>query len=240
MKTITTALSLLLLAGPSTAGTFDAGGPASAAIPVTRMLSCHLMKTSFKGDNEGWLSSAEKSVESTCMAGDTPIKFSATADKWQRLLEVAGQPVFVKLARNEGLAKDAKTDWVLIEVSSKAGAAPNMTKLCGDDNAPKEFKETWSHGFRVGEAVDVWRGDVRRKDERWGGPQKKHKDAWYLDVRMSLARNWQWAPDGSVRLGAVCADQHEVIAASTKPMVFVYDQGSDDPEYAIVEIYEMD
>jgi hypothetical protein len=57
---------------------------------------------------------------------------------------------------------------------------------------------------------------------------------------MSLARNWQWAPDGSVRLGAVCADQHEVIAASTKPMVFVYDQGSDDPEYAIVEIYEMD
>jgi hypothetical protein len=59
MKTITTALSLLLLAGPSTAGTFDAGGPASAAIPVTRMLSCHLMKTSFKGDNEGWLSSAE-------------------------------------------------------------------------------------------------------------------------------------------------------------------------------------
>jgi hypothetical protein len=56
---------------------------------------------------------------------------------------------------------------------------------------------------------------------------------------MSLARNGQWAPTGSVRLGAVCADSHAAIVAATEPLVFVYDQGSDDPEYLVVEVYKM-
>jgi len=230
-------LLLLLLASTAWTGTFDTSGPGAAAAPVERILSCNLMKTSFKGDNEGWLSSAEKSVESTCLAGDTPFKFSATADKWPELLQMAGQPVVVKLARNKGLANDAKTDWVMLEIAPKKAAKPTMEKLCGDDKAPKEIEKVWSHGYRVGEAVDVWKGGSRDKDDHWDGPQKGHKDDWYIDVRMSLARTWQWAPNGSVRLGSVCTDSHSAVASAVEPLVFVYDQGSDDPEYAVVEIY---
>jgi hypothetical protein len=232
-------LLLLLLASTARAGTFDSTAQGAAAVPVDRILNCNLTKTSFKGDNEGWLSSADKSVESTCLAGDKPIKFSATADKWPELLKMAGQAVVVKLARNNGLAKDAKTDWVMLELAPKRAAQPTMEKLCGDDKAAKEIEKVWSHGYRVGEAVDVWVGGSRDKDDHWSGPQKGHKDDWYLDVRMSLARNWQWAPGGSVRLGAVCADSYSAVAAATEPLVFVYDQGSEDPEYTIVEIYKM-
>jgi len=231
-------LPLLLLASTTWAGTFDTSGPEAAAAPVERILNCNLMKTSFKGDNAGWLSSAEKSVESTCLAGDTAIKFSASADKWPTLLQLAGQSVIVKLARSEGLVKDAKSDWTMLGIAPKKAAKPKMVKLCGDDAAPKEIEKVWSHGYRVGEAVDVWKGGSRKKDDYWDGPQKGHKDDWYVDVRMSIARNWQWAPNGSVRLGAVCADSHSAVASSVEPLVFVYDQGGDDPEYAVVEIYK--
>ncbi|ESQ09687.1 MAG TPA: hypothetical protein DDY14_05220 [Chromatiaceae bacterium] len=238
--TLTSALFLIAAMAPL-AGTFDGtgGAVASSATPV-RLLNCTLAKTSFKGDNEGWISSAEKSIESTCLAGDTPIKFSAGADSWQKLLDLAGQPVMVKLAENKGRLKDAKTDWIMVDITAQNKAKTKFTKLCGDDKAPKEFKEIWSHGYRVGQAVDVWQGNTREKDENWEGPQKGHKNDWYLDVRMSAARNWQWAPDGSVRLGSACADQYEAIAASVDPLVFVYDQGDDDPRYAVIEIYRMD
>jgi hypothetical protein len=85
--------------------------------------------------------------------------------------------------------------------------------------------------------VDVWAGGTRAKDAQWSGPQKGHKDDWYTDVRLSRSRNAQWAPDGSVRFGAACAAAHEAIATAGKPLIFVYDQASEDPEYTIVEVY---
>jgi hypothetical protein len=91
----------------------------------------------------------------------------------------------------------------------------------------------------VGEVVDIWKGGSRSKDDHWHGPQAGHKDDWYLDVRMSQARNGQWAPNGSVRLGSACAGSHDTIATVAEPLVLVYDQGSEDPEYAVVEIYKM-
>ena len=228
----------LTTAVPLLAGTFDNAGVALAgSAPVARILNCDLVKTSFKGSNAGWISSADKSVESTCLAGDTLINFSAGADNWPKLLQLAGQPVIVKLAQNKGVIKEAKTDWVLVDVTSKSGAQINPIKLCGDDKAPKEFKDVWSHGYRVGVAVDLWAGGTRAKDAHWTGAQSGHKDDWYVDVRLSRSRNAQWAPDGSVRLGAVCAAAHETIAAAGKPLIFVYDQGSEDPEYVIVEAY---
>jgi len=231
----------LLAAVASTiqAGTFDGSVSIAGSAPVVRILNCDLVKTSFKGDNKSWLGDAEKSVESTCLAGDKPIKFSATADKWQTLLELAGQPVVVRLAENKGIAKDAKTDWVLVDIHSKAASKPVMSKLCGSDQAKPELATVWSHGYRVGRVVDIWKGRVRDKDEHWDGPQKRHEDDWYIDVRMSNAGNYQWAPDGSVRLGAVCADTHAELADATTPLVFVYDQGDEDPEYVVVEIYSM-
>ncbi|MGB5734416.1 MAG: hypothetical protein WBM40_08235 [Thiohalocapsa sp.] len=243
MKWSTTLSSILFLTAAVNplAGTFDGvGGAIAGSAPVVRLLSCDLVKTSFKGDNEGWISSAEKSVESSCFAGDTPFKFSASADQWPKLLELAGEPVLVKLAENKGLVKDAKTDLAMVGIVSRSSTTPKFTKLCGDDKAPKEFKKVWSHGYRVGQAVDLWQGNQRDKDEHWDGPQKGHKDAWYLDVRMSKPGNWQWAPRGSVRLGAVCADQNETIAAAMEPLIFVYDQGDDDPHYAVIEVYRID
>ncbi|WP_295445797.1 hypothetical protein [uncultured Thiodictyon sp.] len=246
MKWSTTIASALLLttAGPLLAGTFDKAGVALAgSAPVARILNCDLAKTSFKGSNEGWFSSAEKSVESTCLAGDTPINFSAGADNWPKLLKLAGQPVIVKLAQNKGVIKEAKTDWVLVDIAkagSKVNPTTNPVKLCGDDKAPKELKDVWSHGYRVGVAVDVWAGGTRAKDAHWTGAQSGHKDDWYADVRLSRSRNAQWAPDGSVRLGAVCAAAHETIATAAKPLIFVYDQGREDPDYVIVEAYEVD
>ncbi|WP_295389348.1 hypothetical protein [uncultured Thiodictyon sp.] len=243
MKWSTTTLSALFLttAVPLLAGTFDTAGVAIAgSAPVERILNCDLAKTSFKGSNEGWFSSADKSVESTCLAGDTALNFSAGADNWPKLLQLAGRPVVVKLAQNKGLVKGAKTDWVLMDITSKAVPKANPTKICGDDKAPKEFKEVWSHGYRVGEAVDVWAGGARVKDAQWSGPQKGHKDDWYADVRLSRSHNAQWAPEGSVRFASVCAASHEAIAAAGKPLIFIYDQGSEDPEYAIVEVYAMD
>ncbi|HYN77335.1 MAG TPA: hypothetical protein VES73_06040 [Lamprocystis sp. (in: g-proteobacteria)] len=240
MKWSTTIASALFLttAVPLIAGTFDNAGVALAgSAPVARILNCDLVKTSFKGSNAGWISSADKSVESSCLAGDTVINFSAGADNWPKLLQLAGQPVIVKLAQNKGVIKEAKTDWVLIDVTSKTGAPVNPVKLCGDDKAPKEFKDVWSHGYRVGVAVDLWVGGMRAKDAHWTGAQSGHKDDWYADVRLSRSRNAQWAPDGSVRLGAVCAAAYETIAAAGKPLIFVYDQGSEDPEYVIVETY---
>jgi hypothetical protein len=245
MKRSTTIASALFLtaAVPLLAGTFDTTGIALAgSAPVARILNCDLMKTSFKGSNEGWFSSAEKSVESTCLAGDTLINFSAGADNWPKLLQLAGQPVIVKLAQNKGVIKEAKTDWALIDIAPRAGAkaTANPVKVCGDDKAPKELKDVWSHGYRVGLAVDVWQGGTRPKDDHWTGAQSGHKDDWYADVRMSRSRNAQWAPDGSVRLGAVCAAAHEAIATAAKPLIFVYDQGSEDPQYVIVEAYAID
>jgi hypothetical protein len=239
-KTLTSAL-FLTGAVPLLAGTFDNSGVALAgSAPVARILNCDLVKTSFKGANEGWFSSADKSVESTCQAGDTALNFSAGADNWPKLLQLAGRPVVVKLAQNKGVVKEAKTDWVLVDITTKATTKTNPTKLCGDDKAPKEFKDVWSHGYRVGEAVDAWTGGARPKDAQWSGPQKGRKDDWYLDVRLSRGRNAQWAPDGSVRLAAVCGNAHEAIAAAGKPLIFVYDQATEDPEYSIVEVYGLD
>ena len=242
---LTIASALFLTAAvPLLAGTFDNAGVALAgSAPVVRILNCDLVKTSFKGSNEGWFSSADKSVESSCLAGDTLINFSAGADNWPKLLQLAGQPVIVKLAQNKGVIKEAKTDWVLADIAradGKANPPTNPVKLCGDDKAPKEFKDVWSHGYRVGVAVDLWQGGTRPKDAHWAGAQSGHKDDWYADVRLSRSRNAQWAPDGSVRLGAVCAAAHEAIATAAKPLIFVYDQGSEDPEYVIVEAYAID
>lgn len=48
---------------PLLAGTFDNASVAPAgAVPVVRILNCDLVKTSFKGSNEGWFSSADKSL----------------------------------------------------------------------------------------------------------------------------------------------------------------------------------
>jgi len=240
-RSTTIASALLLIAVPLSAGTFDTVGVAVAgSAPVVRILNCDLVKTSFKGSNAGWISSADKSVESACMAGDTQINFSAGADNWPKLLQLAGQPVIVKLAQNKGVIKEAKTEWILVEVTSKSGGKANPTKICGDDKAAKEFKDVWSHGYRVGVPVDVWQGGSRPKDAHWTGAQSGHKDDWYADVRLSRSRNAQWAPDGSVRLGAVCAAAHETIATAAKPLIFVYDQGSEDPEYVIVEVHALD
>jgi len=243
MKLSTTAASALFLtsAVPLLAGTFDKAGVALAgSAPVARILNCTLAKTSFKGANEGWFSSAEKSVEATCLAGDTAINFSASADSWPKLLQLAGQPVVVKLAQNKGVVKEAKSEWIMVDIASKASVTTNPNKICGDDKAPKEFKAIWSHGYRVGEAVDVWQGGTRAKDAQWNGPPSGRKDDWYADVRMSRSRNAQWAPDGSVRLGSSCAAAHETIAAAAKPLIFVYDQGTEDPEYAVMEVYAVE
>ncbi|WP_295426366.1 hypothetical protein [uncultured Thiodictyon sp.] len=243
MKWSTTIMSALFLtaAAPLPAGTFDNAGVAVAgSAPVVRILNCDLMKTSFKGSNAGWLSSADKSVESSCLAGDTALNFSATADNWPKLLQLAGQPVIVRLAQNKGVIKEAKTDWVLVDITAKSAAKANPTKICGDDKAPKEFKDVWSHGYRVGVPVDVWQGGTRAKDAHWTGAQSGHKDDWYADLRLSRSRNAQWAPDGSVRLGAACAAAHAAIATAAKPLIFVYDQGSEDPEYVVVETYAID
>jgi hypothetical protein len=237
----TASILFLTFAVTPLAGTFDTGGTALAGTaPTVRILNCDLVKTSFKGSNEGWFSSADKSVEVTCMAGDSAINFSASANNWPRLLEFAGRPVVVKLAQNKGLVKEAKTDWVLAELTGTTGGKAAPKKVCGDDKAPKEFKEIWSHGYRVGTAVDLWLGGTRPKDANWAGPQSGHKEDWYLDVRLSRNRNSQWAPDGSVRLGKVCAGSAETIAAAGKPLIFVYDQGSEDPEYVVVEVYGVD
>jgi hypothetical protein len=218
----------LLAAGPATAGFFDEGGgqPQGDLSAATRILSCTLVKTSYKGKNEGLFSDAKKSVEASCLArGSLKIDFSATMAQWAQLRDAAGQPVTVYLA--EERLDDAKTDWALLGVEAAAKAKAKKTKVCGPaSESASEFAgaKVYSRGYRVGKPVDM----------------VQDRDDWSLTVLLGLEGAVPWVDDtGSVVLGRDCRTSHAKIMSNPGPMIFVYVQEKDDPDYVVEEVYSL-
>lgn len=221
-------LPFLLSAGIAQAGFFDEGGgqPQGDLSAATRILGCTLIKTSYKGKNEGLFSDAKKSVEASCLArGSVKIDFSATMAQWAKLRDAAGQQVTIYLG--EDRLPDAKTEWALLGLEPSTKRSIKMDKVCGPaDEKSSEFAgaDVYSRGYRVGQPVDMIRG----------------RDGWGLTVLLGLEGAVPWVDDkGSVMLGRDCQGSHAKIMAGGGPMVFVYVQSKKDPDYIVEEIYSM-
>lgn len=217
-----------LFSATATAGFFDQTGaqPQGDLASAGRILSCTLIKTSFKGENAGFFSDAKKSVEASCLAGGGLVEsFSASMTQWQTLRDAAGLPVAVYLSNTR--LPDAKTDWSLLGVKPQSALQVRREPVCGPaDEGKSQFagKKVYSRGFRVGRLSEVY----------------QNKRDWRIGVLLGLTGATPWLADkGSLTLGEACAQSPAALAATDDPMIFVYVQPDDDPDYVIEEVYRL-
>lgn len=220
-------LACLLLVGTSHAF-FD--GKANAAgetkYNAKRIMACYLVKTSYKGDNEGFFSSAEKSVEASCQDRDGELmKFSATMAQWETLRNHAGHSVRVYLTDRK--IKNAKTDWTLIEVEKNKKKSFVPEKLCGPEEGKQlmQGEKVWSRGFRI-----AWVYDASRA---------KEEDTWDLHAYVGFKGDSKWAEKGSVRFGDFCSKSIHKVMEANEALIFTYVQKEEDPDYLVEAVYRM-
>lgn len=119
-----------------------------------------MYKVSVKGDNAGFLSSAEKSIEASIQdVGGEKFSFSALMSKYEALNKLAGQMVVVETAKNKGKnkSKDAKTDNILIKISQVSENDIDEERICGpEDPTDAEYGfKPYSTGYRVARLIGV-------------------------------------------------------------------------------------
>ncbi len=190
-----------------------------------RILACYLVKTSYKGDNEGFFSDAEKSVEASCQDRDGELMhFSANMSQWNKLRDHAGKSVLVYLSNRK--AENAKTDWTLIEIDDSQAKSFTPEKLCGPDDGQQLLKDkkVWSRGFRIAWVYDAYRLE----------------DGWELKSYVGFKGDTPWTEDkGSVQLGEYCKTSIHKIMGANAPLIFTYVQAAEKPNYLIEAVYIM-
>ncbi len=223
-------LTSILLPTGSSQAFFDNAANANAAgetkFNAVRILACRLIKTSYKGENEGFFSSAEKSVEASCQDRDGELMdFSATMAQWEKLRSHAGRSVLVYLSKRK--LENAKTDWTLIDLEATQAKAFTPEKLCGPDQDKQllQGNKVWSRGFRVAWVYDA----VRVTDAK----------TWDLHAYVGFEGDSQWAKEGSVQLGEFCNTSMYKAMQTNEPLIFTYVQKEDSPHYLIEAVYRM-
>jgi len=191
-----------------------------------RIMACHLVKTSYKGENEGFFSSAEKSVEASCQDRDGELmEFSATMAQWETLRNHAGHAVLVYLSDRK--IKNAKTDWTLVEAQNIEQKSFTPKKLCGpaQDKQLLQGEKVWSRGFRI-----AWVYDASRA---------KESDTWNLHAYVGFNGDTKWAEKGSVTFGEFCGKSIHKIMETNEALIFTYVQKEEDPDYLVEAVYRM-
>jgi len=217
----------LLVAGTASAlfeGDNQPTDPTGTVQTAARILACILVKTSYKGENEGFFSSAEKSVEAQCQDRDGElIEFSATMAQWQTLLDHAGRQVLIYLSDQK--IPNAKTDWSLIEPKAIDTQSYRLEKLCGPPQGQQllQDKKVWSRGFRVAQSHEAVR----------------YQETWQLQTYVGLVGDTHWTEKGRVELGDYCKASIYKIMAANSPLIYTYVQPDDDPDYLVEAVYRL-
>lgn len=224
-----TALACLLaFSAPFASAFFDkqeGGAVGDTKYNAQRILSCYLVKTSYKGDNEGFFSDAEKSVEASCQDRDGGLMdFSASMAQWDKLRNHAGQSVRVYLSNRK--IENAKTEWSLIEIEANQKDSFEPEKLCGPNQGEQLLKDAkvWSRGFRIAAVYDAVRASEK---------------TWELNSFVGFAGDTAWVEKGSVTLGEYCNTSIHKIMEINEPLIFTYVQAQEKPNYVIEAIYRM-
>ncbi len=193
---------------------------------ASRVLACHLIKTSYKGDNEGFFSSADKSVEAACQDRDGALmEFSATMQQWEKLRNYAGRSVLVYLSKRK--LESAKTDWTLIDLDATQEKNFVPEKLCGPEEGKTllQDQKVWSRGFRI-----AWIYDAERVAK---------SETWNLQSYVGFTGGSKWVDKGSVQFGEFCRASIHKIMESNAALIFTYVQKDEKPDYLIESVYRM-
>ncbi len=199
-------------------------GSGETAYTAQRAFACTLVKTSYKGDNEGFFSDAEKSVEATCHDRDgEPLYFSATMPQWATLRDHAGREIVAYLSNQK--LENAKTPWTLIEIHPTDKLSYQIEKLCGPTEGEHllQAEKVWSRGFRLAQVYDAERLDK----------------GWRLHAYVGFEGDSKWAEDGSLTLGEPCKSSIHPLLKYNGPMIYTYVQEDEDPDYLIEAIYKI-
>jgi len=201
-----------------------AKGDGKTAYTAKRILACTVVKTSYKGENEGFFSDAEKSVEATCHDRDgQAIDFSATMPQWATLTEYVGRQALVYLSDEK--LNNAKTPWTLIEIRPTDQKTYKMEKLCGTNEGEHllQGQKVWSRGFRLAQAYQ----------------SERTTQGWQLQAYVGEKGDAKWAEQGSLLLGEPCKTQIHVIMGQQVPLIYTYVQEHEKPNYLIESIYRL-